>query len=726
MSLLVKSWGEGSGLGDEAPLPPSIFIVGDRKQSIYRFRDADLAVLQDAADEITKLREDGDARRSIAHSFRAVPGLLGFVNDLFADVDKSPGRRDAFRYEEGDRFPLEPSPAAGECDDLEVPLGVVVGHDVERCAERVAAEITRLLKGATVRDPESGVRRNVRSGDVGILFRARESHREFERALEGRGIPTCVYKSLGFFDADEIKDLRALLRFLARPWSELRAAAVMRSRFVRVSDRGLLTLAPRLSAALVGSEMPAAVESLEDDDRRAVERMRDSLVGWLGLVDRLPPAEVLDVLLSEGAYAFELRGPHLVQARENVKKMRALVRRLQNRGYATMARVADHIDHLSGDVSNATVDAFDAVNLMTVHAAKGLEFPIVFLVDVGRGTGAQPPAIRIVPDRGDGHPSVTIWPFRSEVDEDERSQELEETKRLLYVASTRARDRFYLSTVLEEGGPKFNRGSLGEVLPDLFGPVFEAAARARPGELVRWQGRSGSDHAFRVCGSPPASEQPRRAEHSRPHASTNTPDPALVVDRLERLSGRPRLQRTRVTTVTADQVDGAGADETEEGAARRRVIGRLVHQLLERHGARPLEPSAARREALSLCRFFDLPDTDAAKDAADAAVMLHTRLTERSDLAGLAAGGCLFEVPFSFHDPTSRPPDDPPAIVRGTIDCLARSSTGGVTVVEFKTGRPRPEHRRQLDLYIAAAQAMFPQVNVQGRLIYPDLPRNGS
>ena len=719
VSLLVNSWGEGSGLGDEAPLPPSIFIVGDRKQSIYRFRDADVAVLQEAADEITKLREGGDAQRSIVHSFRAVHGLLGFVNDLFADLDKSPGRRDAFRYDAGDRFPLERS-AAGERDDVEAPLGLAVGHDVERCAEQVAAEITRLLDGVTVRDPETGVRRNARPADVAVLFRARESHREFERALERRGIPTCVYKGLGFFDADEIKDLRALLRFLARPWSELRAAAVMRSRFVRVSDRGLLTLGPRLSAALVGSELPAALESLEDDDRRAVERMRDSLVGWLGLVDRLPPAEVLDVVLSEGAYAFELRGPHLVQARENVKKLRALVRRLQNRGYATMDRVADHIDHLSGDVSNATVDAFDAVNLMTVHAAKGLEFPIVFLVDVGRGTGAQSPAVRVVPDRGDGHPSVTIWPFRSEADEDERNRELEETKRLLYVASTRARDRFYLSTVLEEDGPKFNRGSLGEVLPDLFGPVFEAAARARPGELVRWQGRSGSDHAFWVCGLPPASEPPPRGEHSHPDMSTNATGPAPPVDRLEPLGIRPRMQRIPVTTASADQVEGARADETDQDGARHRVIGRLVHQLLERHGARPLEPSAARREALALCRLLDLPDPDAAKEAADWAVTIHARLADRPDLAELAAGACLFEVPFSLHDPMFRQKDDPPVIIRGTIDCLARNSTGGVTVVEFKTSRPRPEHRRQLDLYIAAAQAMFPLVDVRGRLIYAD------
>ena len=79
---------------------------------------------------------------------------------------------------------------------------------------------------------------------------------------------------------------------------------------------------------------------------------------------------------AETAYAYELRGPRRLQARENLKKLRGLVRRIQNRGYATLARIAEHLDRLAvGDESNAAIDAVDAVSLMTVHAAKGLEFP---------------------------------------------------------------------------------------------------------------------------------------------------------------------------------------------------------------------------------------------------------------------------------------------------------------------------------------------------------------
>src|SRR5687768_6754745 len=107
VSLLVQSWGEGLGLAHAGRLHPSIFIVGDRKQSIYGFRDADVSVLREASRHLEMLRPDGDVRRSISRSFRSVAGLLSFVNDLCQDMDKAPARRDAFVYDEQDRFPID-------------------------------------------------------------------------------------------------------------------------------------------------------------------------------------------------------------------------------------------------------------------------------------------------------------------------------------------------------------------------------------------------------------------------------------------------------------------------------------------------------------------------------------------------------------------------------------------------------------------------------------------
>ena len=471
VALLVRSWGEGLGVAAGA-LAPSIFVVGDRKQSIYGFRDAEVAVLDEAAEFVGGLRAESGSRQAISVSFRAVPGLQAFVNELFAEIAATTDaeRRDAFRYADDDRFPH-----AGEAASDVVRF--LAGPTVDATAERVADEIVQILspEGVVVRDPRTGLARPARAADIAVLFRSRDSHRDFEAALDRRHVPTYVYKGLGFFEADEIQDLVALLRFLADPTSNLRAAAFLRSRLVRISDRGVVLLGRRLADAVAGAEPPEELAQLDDEDRGVLERARAALPRWLEMVDRMPASELLDEILRETAYVFEMQGSRWPQARENVKKLRGLIRKVENRGYATLVRIADFLDDLAvGDESNAVVDAVDAVSLMTVHAAKGLEFPIVFVVNMQRGAGGPRAPIRVLAD-GYGTPSVSVGDFESEADEDATAREREETKRLLYVALTRARDRLYLAAAVKEGVFKPGRGSLGEVLPKGMGSRFQAA-----------------------------------------------------------------------------------------------------------------------------------------------------------------------------------------------------------------------------------------------------------
>jgi ATP-dependent helicase/nuclease subunit A len=700
VSLLIQSWGEGLGL----PAEPSIFIVGDRKQSIYRFRDAEVAVLNEAARRIEALRPAAGAKRSISRSFRALPELLDFVNELFSEISQPGARPDDFTYGETDRFPVDPA-----SDRLRGPvLGVAVGDDPVVCAEAVTAEIARILREETVRDRKTRVPRAARPGDIAILFRSRASHREFERELELRQIPAYVYKGLGFFDADEIKDVSALMRYLANPVSDLRASAFLRSRFVRISDRGLALLAPRLAGAILDPQPPGAMTMLDEEDRRVLGQLRRHAPEWIQRVDRVPPADLLEFLMSTTAYAYELAGPRRAQAWENLKKMRGLVRRIQNRGYATMARIADHIESLTaGDESNAVLEALDAVNLMTVHAAKGLEFPVVFVVNLGKGASGPPRPVRVVVDGGDGEPSVSVGPFVSESDEAEREREKQETRRLLYVAVTRARDRLYLSSVLKDGILQPGRGSLAEVLPASLRKLFPCAATASGDcATIAWSSGSGRSFEWRVC-RPGPGELPvvHPTDQDRSQISILSPE----------IENRDlTLRRVAVTRWLAAATAGDGL---RAGQARDLIAGILVHRLFQ-HGDRFSAETDAACESLALGLLTGeeravLEDADATvREALDA----WRTMRSRPDVAALFERGArLHEVPFSLRvfEETG------PLILRGTIDCLVRHDDGTVVVVEFKTGSPRGSHQQQLDLYVRAARALYPGSVVRGLLVYP-------
>ncbi len=711
VQLLVRTWTEGEGLSDQGPLKPTLFIVGDSKQSIYGFRDADVTVFKTASRWMERLGSGRPTHLSISRNLRSVPPLLSFVNDLFEAISKNTSRADAFVFGESDRFPDSSTALA---DDG--ALGLAMGADVDEVVDSVSTEIERLLASGYVRDIRSGERRSVQKSDIAILFRSRESHREFEAALEARGIPAYVYKGLGFFDADEIKDVMALVRYLADPVSDLRAAAFLRSRLVRLSDPGIHSLAPDIAASLWPAPDAAVGGDLDEEDRRVLGRAQKGVSRWIALADRVPPADLLDTVLNESAYAMELSGPRLAQARENLKKFRGLVRRLQNHGYATLARLAEHLDRLSvGDDSNAVIDATGAVSLMTVHAAKGLEFPIVFVVNLTRGTSGRRLRVPLAPASdagaaGDDEPaatSVSVEDFQPESDESARARELEETKRLLYVAVTRARDRLYLSAVLKDGALYAGRGSLTEVVPE---DVRRAMVPASGTDTVEWRSARGGRHVFRVC---------RPSGKAGVHADAASVDERL--DDFGPLTGDQSVPRVAVTTPDTEESDRPAREtQREDGShsdAVPRLVGRLVHRLMQQSGDQTLdarEPTPDDvRQLMRPEELLSVPDSQRA--IAETLQTLRA-LRHHPDVTRLLEEGeVFFEVPFSLRRPGS-----PATILRGTIDCLVQDARGRTSILEFKTGAARPEHAAQLATYVEAVQQLLGTEDVAGMLIYPD------
>ena len=569
---------------------------------------------------------------------------------------------------------------------------------------------------------KEGPTRPARPDDIAILFRARAGHQFFETALESRGIRTYVYKGLGFFDAPEVQDLQALLRFLAQPDSDLRAAEFLRSRFVRLSDPGLARLAPALSDALVAPASPSAAAQLDETDGALLARARQGVALWRPLADRLPPSELVDRVLRESAYVFEMRGRRLDQARENVKKVRALVRRVESRGYATLGRIAEYFETLrAGDESNAILEASGCVNLMTMHAAKGLEFPIVFLVNLqaaGRGRGG---GFTLVERGPQDEPEVAFTSNAATALEDAR--EAEELRRLFYVGVTRARDRLYLAAQLDGRGQLRRAGrSLAGLLPASIVSLFAEAAASPDRDRVTWSSPEGR-FTFAVCraqDAPPITTATDAGAGEAPLdlawlvAARAAPVPAVVPDAEVGAPAGPASRSRRSATPAAKTTP-----TRQVPVAHERLIGTIVHRLFQRQW----DPAGDPRDAA--VHLPDLVSAEERVDVADPDALLavaaetYARLRLRPDVqAVLTSGPCYYEVPFSLAVPSAAGSSSPETVVRGVIDCLVVPDAGPPTVVDFKTGEPRPAHEVQAARYAEAVQAIFGTNHVNIKILY--------
>jgi ATP-dependent helicase/nuclease subunit A len=381
-----------------------------------------------------------------------------------------------------------------------------------------------------------------------------------------------------------------------------------------------------------------------------------------------------------------------------------------------MARLASHIDRLAtGDEAHAPLETRHAVNLMTVHASKGLEFPIVFVVNMGRGVMRRRAPVRVHlsgddDERGDA--SVSIETFLSEQDTLDTELEREESKRLLYVALTRARDCLYLSAAAKGGIVKPGPGSLGQLLPPALIELMTRAAAEPDGATLTW-----TPHPFVVARPEPARDALGSSSGAARELLGTGSGLARGGSRAVFPIVYPRVERASVTTIapSPDPSDvGVDAEPHDEASSPgRRLVGRLVHRLLARFppgvAAAPEAVGAAADGLVSDEERATVAELEA---AVARAVALHQRLARRADVVALfAEGTAAFEVPLSLYEDGR--------VLRGTIDCLVRRPDGTLLVIEVKTGPPRPEHAHQLETYLAAIRALGPGIRATGCLVHP-------
>jgi ATP-dependent exoDNAse (exonuclease V) beta subunit len=445
---------------------PQLFLVGDPKQSIYRFRGADIAVWNSVARDLSAVAEP----LPLTRNFRSDPAVVAAVNATSARafsttataVEKEwPGESVA-------HAPLEAAREArgtGGVEWLE-PAGSSAEAWRAHEGEHIAARIQQLVGKADIIEQETGEPRRCRHSDIAVLYRARTGVGPYKAALRRAGIPLHDYSPAGLTDRQEIHDVVNYLRLLHNRTDDLRAFALLRSPFIGLRDEVIA----RIRLFSQGSSLlRQARRYCEDGEWYAAPEHRDvatierrALTDGLllfddarKLADRIPIDELLTFVLDRSGYRNHLL--LLDGHREALGNLRAFIqlceayRQLSLGAFLQMWEERDPGDPgmPQGQIFSARDDF---VTFSTIHAAKGLEWPVVFLVDVGAPltdrsanqywTDPVQGAV-LCPSQEERGPRAQSMQVRRAV------QERAEDARVLYVGMTRARDRLIVTGQLK-------------------------------------------------------------------------------------------------------------------------------------------------------------------------------------------------------------------------------------------------------------------------------------
>jgi ATP-dependent helicase/nuclease subunit A len=442
-----------------------LFLVGDFKQSIYRFRRADPGVF---ASVRSQLPERG--RLSLTKNFRSQPEILRFVNLLFApafgavyealvpfeDRQLSPQPTIEFLWATTD--------AEGAPDDE--GQKTTVGQLREREADWIARRIAQLLSDETPRvrtkrrsnsEPEL---RRVQPGDIVVLFRALSNVQVYEAALRKYGVDYYLVGGKAFYAQQEVFDLLNLCQCLDEPCDAAALVGVLRSPFFGLNDDAIHGLHPADGDWWSRLQQPPPTVLPEFQQQR-ITRAAQVLAELRSQKDRLPIADLLQRAMALTGYDAALLAEHL--GRRKVANLRKLIDQAAAFDRGELFTLKDFVQRLQTSVLDETDEEFattlpetgEVVRLMSVHQAKGLEFPVVFVADINRKGHPQSSAAHLHPEWGalvrvpeefgvqHEHLGLRMLNIQeSEADE-------QESLRLFYVATTRAADHLILSAGLE-------------------------------------------------------------------------------------------------------------------------------------------------------------------------------------------------------------------------------------------------------------------------------------
>jgi ATP-dependent exoDNAse (exonuclease V) beta subunit len=717
----------------------NLFVVGDEFQSIYRFRHADVTIFRERAAKLGgglspfDFAAAGRVRR-LSANFRSRAELLDVLNGAFAGelgpgfAPLVAGRDAAPAAPEGRLFDPDPSADAppvellvtdqrGWEDDPSASPGLAV------LAERPwrAAE-ARLVAHRLRAEVDAGRR----PGDIVVLVRATASLRLLEQALEDQQLPTYVVGGRGYWSQEQVRDGLAWLAALANPRDEEALLAVLASPFCGAGTDALVLLAEearRTSRGMWATLAPqgdagdgAWAAPLDADQGARLARFATVFAAERAHAERLP----VEVLLERGISATGYDLAILARAggdrrMANLRKLMRLARDHERaegrdlRGFLDFAAGQDLTQAREGEAALES-EGLDAVRLMTIHRAKGLEFPVVCVADLGRAAGGQRPrlllgadgstGLRIKPiGGGEGIPALA-W---ERLDAEEERADAEEERRLLYVAMTRARELLILSGGVDAGrwpDPRPGGPPLDWIARALVDDPASALTPEAP-DIVVASAFAGRPARLRCAFNAPSTLDavlPRAAlaptERPRPGApSTALPAPPGVLPAPPR--PRPAPQRVSYSSlqdyascayrfylrrILGLPDEPAPARPDVPAGLDGRVRGNIAHRLLEELDfARPAPPQPAAIVALGDEEGVALGPADV--EDLTGLVMAVAASPLRDRLA--TARRVHREAPFAF----AAEPDGGGPLVHGFLDVLAHEADGRVLIVDYKSNR---------------------------------------
>ncbi|MBN1571711.1 MAG: UvrD-helicase domain-containing protein [Deltaproteobacteria bacterium] len=432
-----------------------LFIVGDPKQSIFRFREAEIGVFYDVAD---KIKISGGEKQELANSYRSQKHLVEFHNALFSSY---------IGYEE-ERYAVDYDPLTPRIEDIpnidgESAVDIVISNSTgggladevrEEEAEYIATRILDMVEGQAegkiVRDKETKEPRAVKYGDIAILIRTMTSVSIYEEALKRENIPYIIVGGRGYYQRQEISDLINILSVVLDPTDKRALVGVLRSSVFGIDDETIYRLAE-------GDKLNYRVKAGDDRVEKAYKVLRH--------LHRIRGGRTLSGLLDEVFDRTEIMeingfGTGGTQRVGNLTKIGKIAMELESAGPVTLTSFIHLLrEFVESDPDEGeaviTEEVEDSVRIMTVHKAKGLEFPVVFLPNLGSKLKLDPRGGIYVDTTSKGTISgvnlktkrkrlMSDLGYNMYLKERERQRNLAEERRIFYVATTRARDRLIL------------------------------------------------------------------------------------------------------------------------------------------------------------------------------------------------------------------------------------------------------------------------------------------